>query len=518
MMETLLKGLLQWLYGLFLDLIAYCSDALLGVMSTDLTFFEQSVPIVPSLYRVMVAIGWGLLIGNCAFQAMKAMFAGLGLETESPAILLLRTLLFGVLLIFSGDVCAIGLSIGKNVIALIGIPEDATLTFPTEGFFADTGAAWLLVILIGFVLGFQIIKLFFEIAERYVLVGILTLLFPLGMAMGGSKSTKDICTGYVRTYGSMIVMMVLNVLFLKLILSALSAMPTGTLVLPWCLLVVGLAKCARKADNLISKIGLNPAITGDPLGHGRGGMVATMAARTVLRSAIGKSGGNHSSQRSNNRQTSANHHTSGGNTNNSTNSFRTASSAPQRTTQSTTQTGTAHTDMNGQGNHVRVNAGSSGSVHFNSNADQRTRVNTDRFGAQAKASGTSRRSYSTAPSGFSSQNTVGQASTAGNITPMPSTVQTNVVQNTMYPPKATSVGGFQQAVGGVKPSGGAAVKEQKSRFGSVNTAIKHNENPLKPQAATRTPTPPIFGKKPSANFGVGSSTGNTDGEETNDES
>ena len=90
--------------------------------------------------------------------------------------------------------------------------------------------------------------------------------------------------GFIRTYASMIAMMVLNVLFLKLILSALATMPSGIYVLPWCLLVVGIARVARKADNLISKIGLNPAVTGDPLGHGRGMMAVMMAARTIMNS------------------------------------------------------------------------------------------------------------------------------------------------------------------------------------------------------------------------------------------
>lgn len=281
---------MQWIYGLFLDLMSYCANALLGVMSTDLSFFEDSVPIVVDLYAIFVAVGWGLLIGNCAFQCMKAMFAGFGFETESPVILLLRTGLFGVLLVFSKNICEIGLSIGKNVIDLLGIPSNITLTMPNDSMFSGLGASWLLVIIIGFILGFQLIKLFFEIAERYVVVAVLTLLCPVGLAMGGSKSTKDICVGFIRTYASMIGMMVMNVLFLKLILSALATMPSGALVLPWCLLVVGIAKTARKADQLISKIGMNPAVTGDPLGAGRGIMVAAMAARTIM-SVAGKGGG-----------------------------------------------------------------------------------------------------------------------------------------------------------------------------------------------------------------------------------
>ena len=312
---------MQWIYGLFLDLMSYCANALLGIMSTDLTLFESSVPVVAALYAVFVAVGWGLLIGNCVFQSMKAMFAGFGFETESPAILLMRTGLFGFLLIFSKSICEIGLSIGKNIIDLLGIPSNITLTMPNDGMFTGLGASWLLVIVIGFILGFQLIKLFFEIAERYVVVAVLTLLCPVGLAMGGSKSTKDICVGFMRTYISMIVMMVMNVLFLKLILSALAAMPSGAMVLPWCLLVVGIAKTARKADQLISKIGLNPAVTGDPLGAGRGLMVAAMAARTVM-SVSGKgsraNGGGKTAGSS--RSNSASHYSNkrGGNVRNST--------------------------------------------------------------------------------------------------------------------------------------------------------------------------------------------------------
>ena len=103
--------------------------------------------------------------------------------------------------------------------------------------------------------------------------------------MGGSRSTKDICSGFVRTYASMILLLVSNVLFLKLIYSALSSMPDGVMILPWTVLIVGIARVARKADNLLSKIGLNPSFTGDPLGNGMGKAVAFMAARSILSSA-----------------------------------------------------------------------------------------------------------------------------------------------------------------------------------------------------------------------------------------
>ena len=258
-------------------------------MGTDLTFFETSVPVVPRLYAVFTAVGWGVLIGNLAFQSLKAMMAGLGFETESPAVLLIRTALFGTLIVVSGDISALCLQIGGRVISLLGLPAAVRLTLPDESFFTESGVAWLLVIIIGFILGFQLLRFFFEIAERYVVLGVLTLLMPVALGLGGSRSTKDICTGFMRTYASMTAMMVLNVLFLKLIISALSTIPTGYMIIPWCLLIVGIARTARKADSLLSKIGLNPAFTGDPLGAGKGLVTAAMIARTVM-SFTGRAG------------------------------------------------------------------------------------------------------------------------------------------------------------------------------------------------------------------------------------
>ena len=285
MINLILKDLVLWLFGLFLDLMNYCADALLGLMNTDLSYFESNVPIILKLYGVFVAIGWGFLIGNCAFQCLKAMFAGLGFETESPAILLVRTFLFGFLLIMSKQVCEIGLSIGKTLMELIGLPEKASITFPDDSMFPDLTSSWLLIVIIGVLIGAQLIKLFFEIGERYVVVAILTLFSPIAFAMGGSRSTKDICSGFIRTYASMILLLVSNVLFLKLIYSALSSMPDGIMILPWTVLIVGIARVARKADNLLAKIGLNPSFTGDPLGNGMGKAVAFMAARSILSSA-----------------------------------------------------------------------------------------------------------------------------------------------------------------------------------------------------------------------------------------
>ena len=66
----------------------------------------------------------------------------------------------------------------------------------------------------------QFVKLCFEVAERYVVTAILVLMAPLAFGMGGSKNTEDIFKGWCRMFGSMCVMMIMNVIFLKLLISA----------------------------------------------------------------------------------------------------------------------------------------------------------------------------------------------------------------------------------------------------------------------------------------------------------
>lgn len=61
--------------------------------------------------------------------------------------------------------------------------------------------------------------------------------------------------------------MVLNVMFVKMLLSAMSNSPTGVAIVPWIMLITGIVRVAKKMDSIILRIGLNPAITGDPLGH-----------------------------------------------------------------------------------------------------------------------------------------------------------------------------------------------------------------------------------------------------------
>ena len=289
-LEGIFKGFIQWIYSLCLEIVQYIANSLLDVFQMDLDYFRRVAPVTDDILSIVIAVGWALLLGNMVFQATKSMATGLGFEGEDPKLLFTRTFVFGFLLLASQQICDIGLGISAQVISLLQVPSSVTITIPHENTF-DLGASWLLVIIVGFIIMWQFVKLCFEVAERYVVTAILVLLSPLAFGMGGSKNTEDIFKGWCRMFGSMCVMMVMNVIFLKLLISAMGYMPSGVAVLPWMLLIVGIARVARKIDGIITRMGLNPAITGDGLGRGLPGMV-TYAVIKGIGKSIAKAAGN----------------------------------------------------------------------------------------------------------------------------------------------------------------------------------------------------------------------------------
>ena len=282
MLELIFQGFMEWAYGLTLECWEYFSSSLLSIMSMDYAYMKSHVPVMVSIAQVLLAVGWALLIGNLVFQALKSMAVGLGFEGEDPKLLFTRTFVFAFLLMASPQICEVGLSLTARIIELLEIPDAINVTLVDEGVFGSLGAAWLLVIIFGLIIMFKVFRLLLEIAERYVILAVLTMTAPLAFAMGGSKSTSEIFGGWCRMFGSMCTLMVTNVIFFKMLLSVLSNVPSGLDIIPWIVLVLTIVKVARKADAIITRIGLNPAITGDSLGRGFPGTLTYMVSVLIL--------------------------------------------------------------------------------------------------------------------------------------------------------------------------------------------------------------------------------------------
>ena len=293
MLELLFQGFIEWIYGLILECWEYFASVLFDLMSLDFAYLREHMPVIDTIRQIMLGVGWALLIGNLVFQATRGMAAGLGFDAEDPKLLFTRTFAFSFLLVASPQICELGLNMTSTVIELLQMPDAVDITFADEASFAGMAGAWLLVVICGIIVMFQTFKLIMEMAERYFILAVLTITSPLAFGMGGSRNTSDIFTGWCRMFGSMCLLMATNVMFVKMLLSVLSYYPSGLDVLPWMVLVITIVKVAKKADSILARIGLNPAMTGDPLGRGFPGAMTMMVVRSLVSNAahtIGRNG------------------------------------------------------------------------------------------------------------------------------------------------------------------------------------------------------------------------------------
>jgi len=280
LLEFLFQGFFEWVYGLILDIWNYFSSSLLNVMSLDFAYIKTHIPVMGDIQQIILAVGWALLLGNLVFQALRSMAAGLGFEGEDPKLLFARTFVFGFLLLASPQICEIVLGITSKVIALLDVPDAIHVQLVDGSVFGVFTASWLLVIIFDLITMFMVFSLLLEVAERYTVLAMLTVMAPLAFAMGGSKSTSEIFSGWCRMFGSMCFLMATNIVFFKMLLSVVSTVPSFPDVFLWMVLIVSIVKVAKKADEIITRIGLNPAITGGK------STLPGIIAYTVFRTAL----------------------------------------------------------------------------------------------------------------------------------------------------------------------------------------------------------------------------------------
>ena len=280
LLEFLFQGFFEWVYGLILDIWNYFSSSLLNVMSLDFAYIKTHIPVMGDIQQIILAVGWALLLGNLVFQALRSMAAGLGFEGEDPNLLFARTFVFGFLLLASPQICEIVLGITSKVIALLDVPDAIHVQLVDGSVFGVFTASWLLVIIFDLITMFMVFSLLLEVAERYMVLAMLTVMAPLAFAMGGSKSTSEIFSGWCRMFGSMCFLMATNIVFFKMLLSVVSTVPSFPDVFLWMVLIVSIVKVAKKADEIITRIGLNPAITGNK--SSLPGVIAYTVFRTAL--------------------------------------------------------------------------------------------------------------------------------------------------------------------------------------------------------------------------------------------
>jgi len=143
-------------------------------------------------------------------------------------------------------------------------------------------------------LGWNYFKMLLEVVERYIVVGVLCYTSPLAYAMGCSKNTSQVFKSWCRMIGSQLLLLVMNVWFLRAFNSSVGTFVAGGGALSgghgnvflWIFCALAFLKTAQKFDSYLSSLGLSVAQTGSGMG-----MEMLMVARSAMGLSRGIAGG-----------------------------------------------------------------------------------------------------------------------------------------------------------------------------------------------------------------------------------
>lgn len=226
----ILDGIVEWIaeqvmYGL--DLI---NSSVLGALGCDMTVFLRYFPAAKTMYDIFVALAMGLILLIWVWNLFKNYGLGIGMEAEDPIKLSIRSVVFLLLAYFADQIVDLVLQIGGTPYQWIMSSALPSLDFASFnsvllviiGVCAN-GAVALIVLILTLILAWNYLKLLFETAERYVLLGVLVYTAPVAFAMGAAQSTSNIFKSWCRMFGGQVFLLLMNAWCLKLFISMVGA-------------------------------------------------------------------------------------------------------------------------------------------------------------------------------------------------------------------------------------------------------------------------------------------------------
>ena len=295
MLDWIFEGIATWVASVMTQIMDAISGVFIGALGTDMTAMEEYFPFAVSAYTIIQYTAWALLFLVAVWQIFRA-FSGPLAETENPLAILARGAIFGFLIAYAKPIFSLALDIARAPYTAL---MDSTLD-PGDFTFAgieqaltnglttlvsvSTVVGLILLIILMIALAWNYFKLLLETVERYVLVGVLCYTSPLAYAMGASKATSRVFQSWCRMVGSQLLLLVLNVWFLRAFNSSVGqfianggALTNGQgNIFLWLFCALALLKIAQKCDSYLAALGLSVAQTGSSMG-----MEMLMAARVL---------------------------------------------------------------------------------------------------------------------------------------------------------------------------------------------------------------------------------------------
>ena len=297
-MTWLINGLLDAVRTVIANFIAdainVVNNIFLDLLSCDMNLFEELFHSAKTMYQnVIVPIGVALVLLILLWKLFASMFGKMGTNSEDPVRLVFRSAMCLVLVLYAKKIVNYILAfagtpyswiVGEGISA--GSFSEMYLEKNTivEVLGIDNFNCNLLLLIMQFVVAWNYFKLIYVVAERYVLLGIMTYTSPLAFATGGSTSTERILSSWCSMFGGQVVLIMLDAWGLKLFLSGYAGILASGYgfqkYFAACMCLVGFSKIIQKLDSYLASLGISMGRTYT----GMSGMaVAMMAGRFLSR-------------------------------------------------------------------------------------------------------------------------------------------------------------------------------------------------------------------------------------------
>ena len=226
----ILDGIVQWIAEQVMHGLDLITTSVLGALGCDMSVFVRYFPAAETMYSIFVAFAIGIILLNWVWQLFRNYGLVAGIEAEDPKRLTIRSIFFILLAYFADEIVNIVLGIGGTPYNWIMTSELPPLNFAdfnsvllTMLGILSNGAVALIALILLLMLAWNYLKLLFEAAERYVLLGVLVYTAPIAFSMGASQSTANIFKSWCRMFGGQIFLLIMNAWCLRLFTSMVGA-------------------------------------------------------------------------------------------------------------------------------------------------------------------------------------------------------------------------------------------------------------------------------------------------------
>ena len=274
----ILDGIVEWIAEQVMNILDMINTSVLGALGCDMETFLRYFPAAETFYSIIVALAVGLLMLNLIFQLLRNFGIMNSGEAENPVSLTARTMFFLFLVLFADDILNIVLKIGGTPFGWMMTEELPPINFADFNSVllmilgvSLNGSIALIALILLVMLAWNYLKLLFEAAERYVLLGVLVYTAPMAFSMGGSMNTINIFRSWCRMLGGQIFMILMNVWCLRIFTSMFANFISNPLSLEngnfliWFLCAIGFLKISQKIDNFMQMLGINVGRTGSSM-------------------------------------------------------------------------------------------------------------------------------------------------------------------------------------------------------------------------------------------------------------